>query len=58
MLKLTLLQAGPKQKMEQFLPETAILSSSAPWDDLGDEDAGIVANVRVVPASSDAEPQA
>ena len=40
------------------LPQPSILSCSASWYDFGDEDAGVVAHMRVVCSSCYAEAQA
>lgn len=39
------------------LLEPAIISCGASWNNFGDENTGVVPNMRVVTASSDAEPQ-
>ncbi len=46
-----------KQMRTEALPQSPVLSSSTPWNDFGDENAGVFANVRVICATSDTEAQ-
>lgn len=43
--------------MNPDLPESPVLSSGAPWDHFGDEDAGVLSDVRVIRATCDTEAQ-